>query len=227
MKKTILSIVFSLALVMPMVGLAEDATTTATTTQRELKTQIQELKQEYSERLKQAREEFQNKIQAIKEELKTKLQDAKDKLRVKLQKVKDQKKISSVENINDQLQKLNERWTDHFVDVIDHLSDVLVKIGGRADKLSVNNVNVASVKNLMNTASTTIASARTAIATQAAKVYTINVTTETNLKTDVGKTRQALHSDLVKLRDIVFGARNAVHNAAQELSKLATSTQNN
>jgi hypothetical protein len=76
----------------------------------------------------------------------------------------------------------------------------------------------------MDTASTTISSARAAIAVQAAKVYTLNVTTEANLKTDVGKTRQALHSDLVKLRDVVFSARDAVHNAAQELGKVATST---
>lgn len=224
MKKAILSVIFSLAFVLPVVGLADNATTSATTTQRELKTQIRELKQEYSERLKQTREEFQNKIQAIKEELKTKLEDAKNKLQVKLEKIKDRKKADSVQKINDQLQKLNERWTDHFTDVLGHLSDVLMKISTRTDKLSASGINVVSVVNAMNTASSTIASARTAVATQAAKVYTITITTDKNLKTDVGKSRQALHSDLVKLRDVVFGARNAVHNAVQELEKVATST---
>lgn len=225
MKKTILSVIFSLALVLPIVGMAENnSSATTTTTKRELKNQVRGIKQEYSERLKQMREEFQNKIQAIKEELKTKLEDAKNKLQVKLEKIKDKKKADSVQKINDQLQKLNERWTDHFSDVLDKLSDVLVKIGGRADKLSANGVDVTSVKNLMNTASTTIVSARAAVAVQAAKVYTINVTTEANLKTDVGKTRQALHSDLVRLRDTVFSARDAVHNAAQELGRVASST---
>lgn len=217
MKKAILSVVFFLALALPIVSLADNASTAATTTRKEIK-------QEYSGRLKQMREEFQNKIRAVKEELKTKLEEAKNKLQVKLQKVKDRKKADSVVKINDQLQKLNERWTDHFSDVLDKLSDILIKIGGRTDKLSANGVDVASVKNLMDTASTTISSARAAIAVQAAKVYTLNVTTEANLKTDVGKTRQALHSDLVKLRDVVFSARDAVHNAAQELGKVATST---
>ena len=56
--------------------------------------------------------------------------------------------------------------------------------------------------------------------TQSGKTYTIKVTTETALKSDVGKTRQALGADLAKVRDLVKSAQSAVKDAAVALAQV-------
>jgi|GEM_PF-1428736 len=199
--------------------------TTSTTTPAQIRLRIKEMKEQYKIEAQQLKEQFQERIRNLQEEMKTRLEQERERLRVRLENIKDKRKADSVEKINDNLQKLNERWTKHFLDVLDKLSDVLVKITSRTDKIaSTQNVDVSKVKNLIETASSTIYAARLRVIEQAGKVYTINVTTEKNLKTDVGKTRQQLHSDLVKLRDIVFNARDSVHEAARELARVSGTT---
>ena len=91
------------------------------------------------------------------------------------------------------------------------------RIGSRADKAEANGRDVSSVRTLITEATGAINAARQAIQEQSGKTYIIAVNTEEFLKTDVGRTRQALHTDLVKVRQVVFAARDAVRKAAVAL----------
>ena len=55
---------------------------------------------------------------------------------------------------------------------------------------------------------------------KAGKTYSFTVTTEDKLRSDVGAARQALHADLVAVREIVKAARDAVKSAAVALGQV-------
>ena len=149
-----------------------------------------------------------------------------------MQAVKDERKKQLVEKISNQLKELNERMMNHFSNVLEKLEKILAKIGSRADKAVANGVDVSAVRTAITAAEQVIAASREAIKVQLAKVYVPTVSTEDNLRVDVGGARQALHADLVRVRDTVVAAREAVRKVhailAQipKVDELEDSTQN-
>ncbi len=104
--------------------------------------------------------------------------------------------------------------------VLYKLEKVLDNIGTRAGKAEANGRDVSAVKTAITDAQNAIATSRTAIQTQAGKTYTIVINTENTLRQDVGQARQALHTDLVKIRDTVKAAYDAVRKAATTLAQI-------
>ncbi len=109
------------------------------------------------------------------------------------------------------------------------MDEILKKIASRADKAQAHGRDVSEVKTLIAEAATVIGAARQAILNQSGKTYTIAISatstdagaaTSTALRIDVGRTRQALHADLVKVREMVFAAREAVRKAAVALAQI-------
>ncbi|MBI2048810.1 MAG: hypothetical protein HYT30_02680, partial [Parcubacteria group bacterium] len=93
-------------------------------------------------------------------------------------------------------------------------------IGSRMEKAEANGRDVSAVKTAIAAAKTAIASARAAIEVQSKKTYDVAISTEDKLRPDVGKAREALRNDLVKVRETVFAARDAVHKAATTLGQV-------
>lgn len=181
---------------------------TATRTPGTLK-ELQERREEFKDTIKAKREEAEEKIKAMRADLK-----------VRLQKVKDEQKRDRVEKIAGQIDALNKKTLDHFSDLLDKMEKTLERIGTRADKAESRGLNVSVVRAAMDDARAAIEASRTAITAQAGKTYTIEVTAEEVLKADVGKARKALHDDLVKVRDTVKAAHDAVRNAAVILAQI-------
>ena len=186
-------------------------------------------KEEFNKLKKEKREEFKAMVDKKKEDLKdrmeTKRKDLKDKLKV----IKDEKKKQIVEKIDQRLDERNEKTLNHFSNVLEKLEEILGRISSRTDKAEANGKDVSSVRTLITEAESAIAASRSAIAAQSGRTYPITFTgvsttststPETNLRADVGKARQALHNDLVKVRETVFAAREAVKKAAVALAQI-------
>ena len=82
---------------------------------------------------------------------------------------------------------------------------------------------------LAKDAQTKIDLASEAVASQGAKVYTIDITTETNLRTNVGTTISQFRNDLTQTYKLVIDAKQAVQNLRTDkvmMKKEATGSAN-
>jgi len=215
---------------------------------------LQGLEQKHVELKNQIQEKIANlkaKIDAKREELKNTIEQKKTQLESKLKNLRDQGKAKIVLNIQSELAKLNNGMVDHFSDVLDRLEKVLTNIKSREAKAAAAGKDVTATSQAIADAQKAIDSARAAVELQSSKIYTITLSASPNgtstssstasvLKIDVGKTRKALHDDLMAVQKMVFAAREAVHKAAQALAQItgvddieknsldnATSTPNN
>ncbi|MEK7168222.1 MAG: hypothetical protein AAB707_00740 [Patescibacteria group bacterium] len=166
------------------------------------------------------KEEFKNKVEAKREEVKSKIEAKRGELKEKLGKIKDERKKQVVEKVYNQINELNKRRLDHFSAVLEKLEKVLDRISNRAAKAEANGRDISAVKTAITEAANTIALSRTAIQNQAGKVYAPIISTESALKTDIGKIRQALHSDLAGVQETVKTSREAVRKAATILAQI-------
>ncbi len=192
-------------------------------TRKQNRDELEASREEMKKKLQETRDTFQEKIKENKELLRTKLQEKKDTLKERVKKFKDTRKQEILLRLNDQLDILNDRMVQHFTSVLSKLELITNRISDRASKLSENGADTSSVLDALKTASEAIATARTAVTVQAGKTYTITVSTETKLATDVGKVRQLLREDLKKVKESIDSARTAVRKAAQALTSLIDS----
>lgn len=236
MKKIAVSLIISVMMVFGMVGSAA-AVSTSTKSVLPLKAQqniLDEIKQkagmtkeefeakrmEIKNSMEQKQKEFRNNIEAKREQLKSQIETKRTELKTRLAKIKDENKKQIVERVYNQVNELNKRLTDHFLNVLEKLEKVLERISSRAAKAEVNGRDISVVKIVITEATNAIASTTIAIQNQAAKVYAPTINTENTLKIDVGKIRQALHTDLVAVRETVKNVQEAVQKAAVALAQI-------
>ncbi|MBI2064794.1 MAG: hypothetical protein HYT62_01930 [Candidatus Yanofskybacteria bacterium] len=181
----------------------------------ELKQNREELKQDFE----QKREELKDRLEQKKEELKDRIENKREELKKRLEKIKDNRKKQVVEKIDKNLDSLNEKITDRLLENLKKLEDILVRIGERTDVAEGRGVDVSSVDSAVVAAQAAIGDVKTAVEVQATKTYSLAISTEDKLKTDVGKTRRLLQEDLKVVSEKVKVARNAVHEAAQAFAK--------
>lgn len=157
----------------------------------------------------------------MRQEMKSQIEVKRAELRAKLNNIRDERKKQTVEHIYTAANKLNERMTDHFTNVLDQIDEMLDRVESRTSKAETNGLDVSTVKPEITNAQNAIAAARAAVETQAEKVYAVQTTgNETTLRSEVGKTRQALHEDLTAVHDMVKAARDAVRKAAVTLAQI-------
>lgn len=181
---------------------------------------FQQARQEATRAIKQKRDDFKNQIVAKQQELKDKLQKDREALKEKLQKIKDERKKTTAEKINNDLNALSGNRVKQFTGVLEKLEKVLNNISTRAEKAKANGKNIDAVNSAITAAQTAIAQSRSAIQIQAGKTYVLTINAEATLKTDVGKTRQALHADLTTVQKTVEAAHKAVRKAAATLAQI-------
>ena len=185
-----------------------------------LQQELQMRRQEAQQLIEQKREELKQQIETKREEAKTKIEAAREQLKQKLTTIKDERKKQIVEKLGADIQELNSRRVEHFTNVADKLDKVLANIKSRMDKAEANGKDVTAVKAAITSAESAITAARTAITAQAGEVYTIAVSTEAKLKTDVGVTRQKLQNGLEVVRKALQAAHDAVRNVATTLAQI-------
>lgn len=158
----------------------------------EVQQRVGERKEEWQEQMLTIREEFQQRLQGI----------------------KDVRKKKIVENLDAAYVRINKRWTTHFLNVLERLEKILDKLKLRAEKLEK-----TAVLTKIDQAYLLITATKTKVETQAAKVYTIEITDEESLREAAQAVHEQLKSDLKVLREEVKKTREAVHEIFQLMAQ--------
>lgn len=172
-------------------------TNTGTDSAARLKQQHQELQAQRKAVISQIKET----VAAKREEARKAVAAKRDEFRVKLQTIKDQKKKALVERIDTKLNNVNIKHTDRFAQVLSNLQTILDKMSGDADKTNAQDA---------------IDTAKAAVAAQAAKTYTITITSETSLRSDTGAVTSQLRLDLSATHKAVVDAKQAVQSLRKD-----------
>lgn len=207
------------------------------TARKEAKARMETKREETKSRIEAKREEAKSKMEAKREEMKDKLEAQREKAKQRLSDIRDKKKQELAQRLANQFEELNKKWTDHFIERLDRLGEVLLKMQERSDIASTNGKDVTAVSTAIKSANTAIDNARTAVVTQAARTYTLDtssVTTAVATTTDSGQENlmkalrtqfqslhKALFKDLFALRDgEMKKADTAVRDALKTLSQI-------
>jgi Mg2+ and Co2+ transporter CorA len=119
-----------------------------------------------------------------------------------------------VDRIDTKLTTVNTKHTDRFAHVLSNLQAILDKISEDVDKTQ---------------AQAAIDAAKLAIENQAAKTYTITISSEAALRSNVGATTSGLRRDLMATHKLVIDAKQAVQKLRENsamMKKEATSSAN-
>jgi hypothetical protein len=177
--------------------------------------------QEFRRQIEERRNEMQQRFQAVLEESRRRVLEKREELKKKLQIIKDERKRNIALRTDERLAGLNERWTTHFMNVLEQLNNVLGRVQSRIEKADARGLDTTAAKAALQRARNAISTARQAVEEQAKKTYAITFSNENNLKGAVREARQKLHSDLVALRDgAMRNAREAVHEAIKTLRNI-------
>lgn len=168
----------------------------------------------------QEKKDFREQIKTEKETIKEQFKTAREEFKTKLEGIKDENKKAIVERVNNKLTNVNANRTAHFNKVLDLLQKHLDRVKTQAGELKTKGKDTTEVDAAVVAAQATIDSARSTVSTQTAKQYVITITTEDNLRNDVGKTMKQLQQDLQTTKDAVMKAKEALIKAIIALAKL-------
>lgn len=166
-------------------------------------------------------EQRREALQIRKEERIASIAARREEIRTRVQAIKDEKKLAALERIEEKLNQINQRRTDHFLKVLERLREILAKIQTRTDRAETNGKNVSSVDTAIAAAEAAIDAAEDAVNAQADKVYELTVDDETTARNDVGATIKKLQEDLRGVWQDVQDARKAVFDALRALTRVA------
>lgn len=214
--------------VLTLLSSAQAQTTTATPeptirkniVKDRIKEQMEEKKKEMQENLMKKKEEFRMVLQERMKVASESFAQRKEELRLRLQTIKDEKKKVLVTRINEKINKINKRRTDHMLKVLERLGRILDRLRQKVDIAKTNGKDVASVELAIDKAQTAVENARNAVGEQAPKAYQIDVTSEAVLRSSVGKVISGLQGDLRRVHALVIEAKQAVAKAVQLAARM-------
>lgn len=200
MHKKLIVICFSVLLLIVFSPLANAQTASpAATRLKEQMRLLKDQKQATSQIKKEARIELRQQIKdavATKRlEVKATVEAKREEFKAKLQAIKDERKKALVARIDTKLMNANIKHTDRFTQVLGNLQTIVDKVSEDIDKTD---------------AQAAIDAAKSAVETQAAKTYTIIISTETALRSDVGTVTSQLRLDLMATHKAVVDAKQAL-----------------
>lgn len=205
------------------------------TSREEAKARIETAREEAKAGMRIRREEAKERMETVREEAKTRMETAREEAKQRLSGIRDRAKQQRAERLAEQFDRLNKKWTDHFIQLLDRYEAISLKIQERADSAETNGKDVTASRSSIVSALTAIENARDAVVAQAAKVYTLDaspVTAEaataddqdklvSGLRTAFQDLHKTLFNDLFALRDgAMKDARVAVQAALQALSQI-------
>jgi len=149
----------------------------------------------------------------LKRQIQVQKENTRAEFKARLAEIKDQKKKALVERIDAKLATVNKKHTDRFAKVLNSLQSILDKMTEDIDKTEAQGA---------------IDTAKAAVEDQAAKTYTITISTEVALRSDVGKVTSQLRLDLMATHKLVIDAKQAVQilRAEGKMEKEATGSAN-
>lgn len=182
--------------------------------QAQKKTAISKIKQDAKETKMELRQQIKEAVAAKREAVKEAVATKREEFKARLLVIKGEKKRALVERIDAKLSKVNAKHSDRFAQVLSNLQATLDKMSEDVDKTK---------------AQAAIDGAKTAVEAQAAETYTITISTETALRSDVGAVTSQLRLDLMATHKTVVDAKQAVQALRKDnviIKKEATSSAN-
>lgn len=165
---------------------------------------------------------FQKDVQKMRDGAKKMMEQRQAQFSQGLKKIKNTAKQQSVQSLNANLQKINADSIGRFSDALDRQDSILADIAAHLSEVQSSGasttVPLATLQADLAAAQTALATARAAVVAQTAKVYSVTITTEANLKSDVSTTRKSLETDLSAVRDAVKASHEALRKLARELA---------
>jgi len=177
---------------------------------------VQEKRNQILQTIKEKRDSFRQELEGKKDSREQKKAD----LKIEIAKIKDENKKVIVENITTSIQKVNENAVSRFTETITKIENALISIESRTDKATAESIDVSTIRPLITQAETSISAARAAIAVQAGKVYTIQITDQTNLKTTLEATRDQMKSDIKTTHESIKKSYDSLKNIINALKKI-------
>ena len=163
---------------------------------KEAMVKIEAQREETKARMEATREEAKKLVEKVREETKARMETKREEAKQRLSGIRDKAKKQLAEKLANQFDNLNSKWTDHFIQQLDRLSDILLKIQNRADIAATNGKDATVTNAVIQSANIAVASARTVVITQAAKTYTLDTS---SITTTVATTTTNGQNELIKL----------------------------
>jgi len=130
-----------------------------------------------------------------------------------------------VERISTKLSTVNTNRTTHMSTVLEKINTLLNRLVERINTAKVNGKDIASVESALTQAQDALSDARSLVATQAAKTYEFEISSEEGvLKSNVGTVVSQFEKDLRDAHKAVVDAKQAVMLLIKDLNALKTST---
>lgn len=127
--------------------------------------------------------------------------------------IENEQKREALGKIEDLLNTINENRTNHYLQVLDRLDEILDKIKKRAQDAKVEGNVVRTVFEAIETSEAALEIAQKGVLSQREKEYTVQTDNEATAKKDAGEEVKKLQSDLKSTREMVVMARKAVFDA--------------
>lgn len=160
-------------------------------------------------RKENAQQKIETARDARKEKVETKITNIREKIasreaimKAKLETFKDKRKAEVAERVNTNLNAINLKQTSQMQKHLNTMSSILDRLETRV-----------TAKDAIASTRANIATTSAALTSQAGKDYTIQVTSETRIKSDVQNQRDKLKTDLMTVRKMVIDAKQSVANA--------------
>jgi DNA repair exonuclease SbcCD ATPase subunit len=161
---------------------------------------------------------------ARKAEREQKREDKMTAFKEKLETISDDKKKQIVERVNNRLNTVNENRITAWTQMLEKFSNILDRIQIKTNELKATGADVSTVESQITEAEAALATAQSALDAQAAKDYTITLSDESALRTDVVTMKDTLKTDLKTVHAALKSAHQAIREAAEALHQVQKPT---
>lgn len=165
------------------------------------------------------KDDAQERVEKMREERSDKMEEMRADWHKRFGAISDEKKAKIAEQLADQMNKLNETLTNHYLDYLAHLSTVVGKIETRVTELGAG-ANTAPVVTKIQAAKASIEAAQNATIIQQGKIYDVTFTSQDKLRDAFQKVKKQMQDDQTALRAKLTSAKQAVQDAFAALKLL-------
>ena len=184
--------------------------------ERKIKMREDELKNIFEVRKERLHEELKTR----REEAVEKFKEEREAFKEKVSQIRDTKKKKVVTKIDTKIAEINKKRTEQMTERLTKMSEILDKVGVRASESSTAGKDLTTVDTIVSSARIAVASAQTAVSTQAGKAYVAAIVSEDAIGDAMSTALQSLQTDLTAVQKLVKSAQLAVQSSVKELGKI-------
>lgn len=163
------------------------------------------------------RKENREKKEQLMEKKEMKIASREANLKERLNTFTNKEKAQRTIAINNSFKTINQNRTAEMQKILTKFTEIVVVLEQKIQELETNGKNVTVAKTNLEAAKTAVEDARIAVDTQTAKDYTIVVSNEDIVKSDIKATRDTLFNDLKNTQGTLNVARNALKTAFESV----------